>query len=51
MIKQVASKNNQNKYNDQTLPLEAVQKVHPFILSDVVDIQIPIKDAALLSNL
>ena len=41
----------QNKYYDQGLFLEYLQNVHRFILSDVVDIQIPIKGAALLSNL
>ena len=33
------------------LSLEYLQKVHRFILSVVVDIQIPIKGAVLLSNL
>ena len=41
----------QNKYCDQVMSLEYLQKVYLFILSDVVGIQISIKGAAILSNL
>ena len=53
IIKQATSKKQRiTRISDQALPLEwNFQKVHHFIQSDVVHIQIPIKGAGLLSNL
>ena len=46
---QVLWSSTMNNYYDQALPLEwNLQKVHRFILLDVVHIQIPIKGAGLL---